>query len=50
MQNKIEAILNAPRRANVSQVKAFVGIVTYAKFVPNASTIKYSNIFKKNEV
>ena len=39
-QQKIEAVVNAPQRENVSQVRAFPGLVNYYnRFLPNASTV-----------
>lgn len=39
-QDKIDAILNAPKIDNVSQLKSFLGLVTYySKFIPDMSTV-----------
>ena len=50
-QEKVEAILNAPQPNNVSQVKAFLGLVSYySRFVPNLSTIAHplNQLLRKN--
>ena len=39
-QDKIEAVVNAPRPENVSQLRSFLGLVNYYNhFLPNASTV-----------
>ena len=39
-QDKIDAILNAPRIENVSQLRSFQGLSTYySKFIPDMSTV-----------
>ena len=39
-QEKIEAVVNAPSPANVSQLRSFFGLVNfYNRFLPNASTV-----------
>lgn len=39
-QDKIDAILNAPEIENVSQLRSFLGLVTYySKFIPDMSTV-----------
>ena len=39
-QEKIEAVVNAPRPENVSQPRSFLGLVNYNnRFLPNASTV-----------
>lgn len=39
-QDKIDAILNAPKIENVNQLKSFLGLVTYySKFIPDMSTV-----------
>jgi hypothetical protein len=39
-QEKIEAVVNAPRPANVSQVRSFPGLVNYYnRFLPNAASV-----------
>ena len=39
-QEKIEAVVNAPRPENVSQVRSFLGLVNYYnRFLPNAATV-----------
>lgn len=39
LQDNLEAVLAAPKPASVSQLKSFLGLVTYyAKFLPNLST------------
>ena len=41
-REKVEVILNAPQSMNVTQVKAFLGLVSYySRFVPNLSTIAH---------
>lgn len=38
--SKVEAIVRAPRPTNVTQLKAFLGLINYyGKFVPNLSTL-----------
>ena len=39
-QEKIEAVVNAPRPENVSQLRSFLGLVNYYnRFLPNASSV-----------
>ena len=39
-QQKVDAVLNAPRPENVSQVRSFVGLINYYhNFLPNLSTL-----------
>ena len=39
-QDKIDAILNAPKIENVTQLRSFLGLVTYySKFIPDMSTV-----------
>ena len=39
-QEKIEAVVGAPRPENVSQLRSFLGLVNYYNsFLPNASTV-----------
>ena len=39
-QQKVDAVLNAPRSENVSQVRSFVGLINYYhNFLPNHSTL-----------
>lgn len=39
-QEKIEAVVNAPRPENVSQLRSFLGLVNYYNcFLPNASSV-----------
>ena len=39
-QEKIEAVVSAPRPENVSQLRSFLGLVNYYnRFMPNASTV-----------
>lgn len=39
-QDKIDAVLNAPKIENVSQLKSFLGLITYySKFIPDMSTV-----------
>ncbi|CAG4992790.1 unnamed protein product [Colias eurytheme] len=48
---KIDVIKSTPVPCNVSQLKAFLGLVNYyAKFLPNLSTVLYPlhNLLKKN--
>ena len=41
-QEKIEAVVNAPRPENVSQVLSFLGLVNYYnRFLPNAASVLY---------
>ena len=43
LQDKVEAIKNAPRPKNVSELKSFLGMVNYyGKFVPNLSSKLHS--------
>ncbi len=38
-QDKIDAVVNAPKIENVDQLRSFIGLVNYyAKFLPNLST------------
>lgn len=39
---KMEAIKNMPRPTNVSEIRAFIGMVNYGKFIPHLSTILHS--------
>lgn len=40
---KIEAITKAKRSINITEVKAFIGLVNYYnRFIPNASDILHS--------
>ena len=40
MQEKIEAAVNSSRPENVSQLRSFLGLVSYYNyFLPNASTV-----------
>ena len=39
-QDKVDAILNVPKIENVSQLRSFLGLVTYySKFIPDMSTV-----------
>ena len=39
-QEKVDAVVNAPRPENVHQIRAFLGLVNYyRKFLPNLATI-----------
>ena len=39
-QDKIDAILNAPKIENVSQLRSFLGLITYySKFIPDMSSV-----------
>ena len=39
-QQKVNAVINAPRPENVSQVRSFVGLINYYhNFLPNLSTL-----------
>ena len=39
-QEKIEAVVSAPRPENVSQLRSFLGLINYYnRFLPNASTV-----------
>ena len=41
-EDKVEAIKSAPRPENVTQVRAFLGMINYhGRFIPNLSTIVY---------
>lgn len=45
-QDKVEAILNAKTPENVSELRTFIGIVTYyCKFIPNMST-RFAPLYK----
>ena len=40
MQEKIEAIVNAPKPENLTQLRAFLGMVNYyARFLPNLASV-----------
>ena len=39
MLSNLEAVKKAPVPTNVSELKAFLGMVNYRNFIPNASTI-----------
>ena len=36
---KIQAINNAPRPQNLTELKSYLGLLTYGKFIPNMSTL-----------
>ena len=36
---KVTAILNAPKPINVQQLRSFLGLVNYGKFIPNLATL-----------
>ena len=39
-QDKVDAILNVPKIENISQLRSFLGLVTYySKFIPDMSTV-----------
>jgi hypothetical protein len=52
MQDKIEAIMSVKEPSNITEVRAFLGLVTfYGKFIPNLSSVAapLNNLLKKAE-
>ena len=50
-QEKIEAIVNAPKPENLTQLRAFLGMVNYyAKFLPNLASVlhPFNQLLQKN--
>ena len=50
-QKKIEAVVNAPKPSNVSELRSFLGIVNYyARFIHNLSSVLHPlhNLLEKN--
>ena len=46
---KIEAVVNALRPENVSQVRSFLGLVNYYNhFLPNASTVLHHQLLEQD--
>lgn len=51
-ESKVEAIVNAPKPLNITQLKAFLGLINYyGKFVPNLSSLLHPlySLLKKNQ-
>ena len=48
---KVEAVLNAPRRNDVAEVRSFLGLINYYhRFLPNLSTVVHplTQLLEKN--